>query len=229
MKTRKATVGGDEDGERLNVEKFSDIEAKPVEWLWPGRIAFSSLTVFSEPIGGEVFMPMLAEIAANFTGKNNWPADGLVFRERKGVLYSGKQACDFGRLLSRAGAHMHEVRSAGRHGGDPYEELMSALDAFPSCGMMVTSGRVSRNSAMALRTVARDRGLAVVSYGEADEIAGLATTVLSVSMVDDPIYPSPRGTLRVVRSKHGETAAPLVFWVQQDETGRRSQIDWYRV
>jgi hypothetical protein len=229
MKKGKGSAGVDADsGRRLNIRSCSEIETKPVEWLWPGRIVFAGLTIFNDQTSKGTLRSMLAEIAANFTGKLSWPVDGLEFRSASGVLYAGQEPREFGKALSWAGANMHEVRSTGEGNGDPYRAMLAALDEFPSCGMVVIDSRLNRPVAAALCTVARDRGVAVVAPGPADEIAGLATTVLDVSVTNDPIHAAPRGVLRVVRNKHGEPAAPLDFWIQEDAVWKLSRIEWRR-
>jgi KaiC/GvpD/RAD55 family RecA-like ATPase len=59
----------------LTTRRVSEIEAKPVSWLWPGRIARGKLTMIAGNPGlGK--SQITASIAAVLTTGGRWPADG---------------------------------------------------------------------------------------------------------------------------------------------------------
>jgi KaiC/GvpD/RAD55 family RecA-like ATPase len=69
----KPTTGTAETGS-LTTRRVSDIEAKPVSWLWPGRIARGKTTIIAGNPGlGK--SQITASIAAVVTTRGRWPVD----------------------------------------------------------------------------------------------------------------------------------------------------------
>ncbi len=61
-------------GRELVVERASSISVKPVEWLWPGRVAVGKLTLVAGEAGLGKSQIALAMAAAVSTG-GRWPCD----------------------------------------------------------------------------------------------------------------------------------------------------------
>ena len=64
----------DQAGPELVIERASDIPVKPVEWLWPGRIAIGKLTLLAGEAGLGKSQVVIAMAAAITTG-GLWPCD----------------------------------------------------------------------------------------------------------------------------------------------------------
>jgi hypothetical protein len=95
---------------RLVVHQASSIEPKPVEWLWPGRIAIGKTTL----IGGDPGLgksQLSLYIAATITNGNRWPCDeGQAPKRRVIVLCAEDGLADtiVPRLMA-AGADLPQV------------------------------------------------------------------------------------------------------------------------
>jgi hypothetical protein len=73
--TPPAAGAGAEDAGSLTTRRLSDIQAKPISWLWPGRIARGKLTIIAGNPGlGK--SQITASIAAIVTTGGIWPVDG---------------------------------------------------------------------------------------------------------------------------------------------------------
>ncbi len=99
-------------GGSLTTRCLSDIEAKPVRWLWPGRIARGKLTIIAGNPGlGK--SQITASIAAVVTKGGRWPVDGEQCRSGVVLFLSAEDdpADTLRPRLEAAGADLSRVHA----------------------------------------------------------------------------------------------------------------------
>jgi putative DNA primase/helicase len=90
--------------------RFSDIEAKPVNWLWPGRIARGKLTIFAGNPGlGK--SQVSTSIAATVSTGGCWPVDGTSCARGDVIILSAEDDAEdtIRPRLEAAGADLRRV------------------------------------------------------------------------------------------------------------------------
>ena len=97
-------------GASLLIRRASDIEAQPITWLWPNRIAVGKLTLFAgDPGLGK--SQLTAHLAAVVTTRGQWPCDEGRAAQGSVIIFSAEDdAADtiVPRLLA-AGADLSRV------------------------------------------------------------------------------------------------------------------------
>jgi putative DNA primase/helicase len=100
----------EEDGEPVTIQAC-DIEVRPVEWLWPGRIPVGKLTTVAGMPGlGKTFF--LCDLVARVTACSPWP-DGKANSDKGSVLFISGEDEPEDTLVPRlreAGADLTRVR-----------------------------------------------------------------------------------------------------------------------
>lgn len=119
---------------------FADITSKPIEWLWPGRIALGKVTLFSgDPgLGKSLVTTTLAAIVSRGLP---WPVDGCNAPIGDSVIVSAEDAADdtIRPRLDAAGADVNRISilKAVRHrkwDGSPGEHTFSLRDDLDALG-----------------------------------------------------------------------------------------------
>ena len=234
-------VVADGDGRRLDVRAFSEIESRPVEWMWPGRIRYGGLTaIVGRPRIGKTLLAV--DIAAAVSRQFRWPDATSAYSETHGVTFicNGEHG---GRYLTRrlvsAGAHELSVRVLGGSPcglADTEADVRDALDKWPECRLIVADAicaggrgvRAARDSALALARIARDREVAavVVCGSRAGEwLGGLPDVVLGVSMADYAAGTGKR-VVRTLKNKFGTAAPDVGFRVASGGEGYGVHLEW---
>ncbi len=109
VKDRTARTEGADAGS-VTTRRLSDIEAKPVSWLWPGRIARGKLTIIAGNPGlGK--SQITASIAAVVTQGGRWPLDRSPCTAGDVLFLSAEDdpADTLRPRLEAAGANLHRV------------------------------------------------------------------------------------------------------------------------
>jgi putative DNA primase/helicase len=178
-------------GRRLRVRKASEIEPKPIEWVWPKRISHGSLTIITGMPGLSKSL-LTIDIAARITTGGKWP-DGTGTAPRGGVILFGMED-DPERVvvprLRAAAADLELVRivdgleDGTRSQGDEWLSPVSIdrdldlvrreLDAFPECRLIVfdplsqfvdveeNSNKDTRAALAPLVSMAQERGVSII-------------------------------------------------------------------
>jgi putative DNA primase/helicase len=180
----------DAGGRRLRVRKASEIEPKPIEWLWPRRISRGSLTIITG-LPGLSKTTLTYDIAARITTGGKWP-DGTGSAPRGGVILFGMEDDPEKVVVPRlmaADADLELVRIVdgaedGRRRDDSWLTpvsidrdlalLREQLDAFPECRVIVfdplsqfveaeeNSNAHTRAALAPLVNMAQERGVSIV-------------------------------------------------------------------
>ena len=177
------------DQRRLVLKPFSEIEAKPVSWLWPKRIMGGGLTIVTGPVGNTKSL-FTIDVAAKVTNGWPWP-DGTGSAVGGSVIMFGAED-NAGEVikprLQAAGANMAKVFScegtvANRHADEPAAlvlerdigRLREALEAMDDCRLIVfdplsdyiaadeNSSAEVRAALMPLVRLAQDKNVAVLA------------------------------------------------------------------
>ena len=110
LQERAFAPKGEAVGASLLIRRASDIEAQPITWLWPNRIAVGKLTLFAgDPGLGK--SQLTAPLAAVVTTRGQWPCDEGRAAQGSVIIFSAEDdAADtiVPRLLA-AGADLSRV------------------------------------------------------------------------------------------------------------------------
>ena len=178
-------------GRRLRVRKASEIQTKPIEWLWPRRISRGSLTIITG-MPGLSKTTLTYDIAARITTGGKWP-DGTGSAPRGGVILFGMEDDPEKVVVPRlmaADADLELVRivdgvEEGRQRDEAWLSPVSIdrdialvreqLDAFPDCRAVMfdplsqfieceeNSNAQTRAALAPLVNLAQERGVAIVA------------------------------------------------------------------
>lgn len=157
---------------------FADVEAEPVRWLWPGRIAIGKLTLVSgDPGLGKSFLTV--DLAARVSMGTNWPDGTPAPRGSVIFLNAEDDAADTIRpRLDAAGADVAKVwtldATARRDEEGEYErgvDLAADLDVLeaaflraPDCRLLIVDpisaycGRTDSHKNAEVRSLLRPLG-----------------------------------------------------------------------
>lgn len=132
--------------------RLSDVVARPVHWLWPGRIAIGKLTILAgDPGLGKSFLTLA--IAATVSRGGAWPDDRSISTKAGGVvLLSAEDGLDdtIRPRLDAAGADVSRIvaMTAIQRSDDPgsaplpidlsrdLSRLAEAIEATPGCRLV---------------------------------------------------------------------------------------------
>ena len=187
-RTKDAIANNRTSDRKLNVKKFTEIEARPIEWLWRNRIVDGGLTILTGPVGNTKSL-LSIDIAARVSLGSRWP-DNTGYAPKGGVLLFGNEDDPEAVLKPRlveAGADQEMVRYCGGSlvRGQKYDDpvklehdialLRAALDEFPECKLIVFDPLTDyiegdhniaaevRSAVMPLVQLAQERKLAVIA------------------------------------------------------------------
>ncbi|MCC7388146.1 MAG: AAA family ATPase [Phycisphaerales bacterium] len=140
---------GGRGGATAIMRRASEIESKPVRWLWRNRIPFGKVTVIAgDPGLGKSFVTI--DIIARATGGWGWPGDGQPGEQRLGaVLYNAEDdpedtirprldaaEADCDRVTILEGVRNPDGSVKG-FTLDELDVLEQAIDDTPDCGLVV--------------------------------------------------------------------------------------------
>jgi putative DNA primase/helicase len=121
----------------LELRRVSDIAARPVQWLWPGRIPRGKLTMLAGHPGLGKSQLALA-IAAIVTTGGRWPVDGTRAEHGSAVILSAEDDAEdtIRPRLDAAGADLTRCYVIGavcdhRNGGGETRRGFSVMDDLP--------------------------------------------------------------------------------------------------
>jgi putative DNA primase/helicase len=104
----------------LAMVRASDVELKPIDWLWPGKFALGKLALIAgEPGLGK--SQLTARLAATVTTGGTWPSDNLHCSQGSVVLFSAEDDASDTIVprLKAAGADLEQIQIVSAvHGGD---------------------------------------------------------------------------------------------------------------
>ncbi len=186
---RDLATGKDSSARRLILTPVSEIEAKPISWLWPNRIIGGGLTIVTGPVGNTKSL-FTIDVAARVTLGSRWP-DGTGHATKGSVILFGRED-DPGQVIrprvEAAGAdlsriHLCEGTAASRGDDEPaamylehdIDQLRQALEAMPDCRLIVfdplpdyiradeNSSAEVRAAIMPLQRLAQEKNVAVIA------------------------------------------------------------------
>jgi hypothetical protein len=132
-----------------NLVRVADVESKPIEWVWPGRIAVGKLSlVMGDPGLGKSLTTL--DIASRVTRGDSWPDGRAATAGPSGVLLLSVEddvADTIRPRLEAAGAHLSRVsffNSSTRSDGKlstftlgRIDDLEAAIRRTPGCRLVV--------------------------------------------------------------------------------------------
>lgn len=186
---RDLAAGKSAAGRRLILTPVSEIEAKPISWLWPNRIIGGGLTIVTGPVGNTKSL-FTIDIAARVTLGSRWP-DGTGHATKGSVILFGRED-DPGQVIrprvEAAGAdlsrvHLCEGTATGQRDDEPASmilehdiaQLRRALDEIPDCRLIVfdplpdyikadeNNSAEVRAAIMPLTRLAQEKNVAVIA------------------------------------------------------------------
>ena len=105
----RTAIAGDSNG-RIAYRRASDVKAKPIRWLWPGRIARGKATMLAGNPGLGKSQTAGADMAARVSTGGGWPDGGRCERGNVVILSAEDDAEDTIRpRLEAAGADLSRV------------------------------------------------------------------------------------------------------------------------
>lgn len=177
------------------------VEAKPMAWLWPGRLMANGLNVVTG-LMGQTKGFFMVDVAAKITNGSRWP-DGTGHAPRGSVVWVGNEddpATVLRPRLDAAGADVSKVHYVAgiRSGSDADDfrplsigqdlsKIAAALERLTDCRMIVldpvtefmeadeNASKEIRAELMPLVRLAADRGIALVVVCHQNKKQGLST------------------------------------------------------
>ena len=186
---RDLASGRNSAARKLILTPVSEIEAKPINWLWPNRIIGGGLTIVTGPVGNTKSL-FTIDVAARVTLGSRWP-DGTGHAAKGSVILFGRED-DPGQVIrprvDAAGADLSRIllcegTAGGKRDDEPaamylehdIAQLRRALDDMPDCRLIVfdplpdyiradeNSSAEVRAAIMPLQRLAQEKNVAVLA------------------------------------------------------------------
>lgn len=216
---------------RLQVTRVADVEERPINWLWPGRIALGKLTLFQgDPSVGKSTVTL--DIAARVTRGSPWPDRADLTAPTGDVLLLSAEdsvADTIRPRLRAAGADLSRVHAIDgvRNGrsdhlgavtlGDHLADLEAELLARPETRLLIVDPISAYMGSVDSHSNADVRGVLAPLSGLADRfgVALIAVTHMNKGTGGKAIYRAT-GSLAFV-------AAARAAWSFSRDTGDRER------